>query len=54
MTNYLIDQAGIGSAPGSAFGPADEAYIRFAFSCSTDQLREAAELLPSVLREAKA
>jgi aspartate aminotransferase len=54
MTNYLIDQAGIGSAPGSAFGPADEAYIRFAFSCSTDQVREAAELLPSVLREAKA
>jgi aspartate aminotransferase len=54
MTNYLIDQSGIGSAPGSAFGPANEAYIRFAFSCSTDQVREAAELLPSVLQAAKA
>jgi aspartate aminotransferase len=54
MTNYLIDQAGIGSAPGSAFGPANESNIRFAFSCSTDQVRAAAELLPSVLRAAKA
>jgi aspartate aminotransferase len=54
MTNYLIDQSGIGSAPGSAFGPAGEGHIRFAFSCSTDQVREAAELLPSVLRAAKA
>ena len=53
MTNYLIDQAGIGSAPGSAFGPAREGHIRFAFSCSTDQVREAAQLLPSVLRAAK-
>ena len=53
MTNYLIDEAGIGSAPGSAFGPDNEGYIRFAFSCSTDQVRAAAELLPSVLRAAK-
>jgi aspartate aminotransferase len=53
MTNYLIDQAGIGSAPGSAFGAAGEGHIRFAFSCSTDQVREAASLLPSVLRAAK-
>jgi aspartate aminotransferase len=54
MTNFLIDQAGIGSAPGSAFGPDNESYIRFAFSCSTDQVRAAAELLPSALRAAKA
>jgi aspartate aminotransferase len=53
MTNYLIDQAGIGSAPGSAFGSAGECHIRFAFSCSTDQVREAADLLPSVLSAAK-
>ncbi len=53
MTNYLIDAAGIGSSPGSAFGPAGEGHIRFAFSCSTDQVREAAGLLPSVLRAAK-
>ncbi len=53
MTNYLIDAAGIGSAPGSAFGPDNEGYIRFAFSCSTDQVHAASELLPSVLRAAK-
>ncbi len=53
MTNYLIDQAAIGSAPGSAFGPAGTGYIRFAFSCSTAQVREAAGLLPGALRAAK-
>ncbi len=53
MTNYLIDQSAIGSAPGSAFGPAGSGYIRFAFSCSTAQVREAAGLLPEVLRTAK-
>jgi len=49
MTNYLIDAAGIGSSPGSAFGEAGAGYIRFAFSCSTDQVEEAARLLPEVL-----
>jgi aspartate aminotransferase len=52
MTNYLIDKAGIGSAPGSAFGAAGEGYIRFAFSCSTEQVQEAANLLPDVLNAA--
>jgi len=53
MTNYLIDQAAIGSAPGSAFGPAGAGHIRFAFSCSTAQVNQAAGLLPGVLRAAK-
>ena len=52
MTNYLIDTAGIGSSPGSAFGAAGAGYIRFAFSCSTDQVEEAAGLLPDVLNRA--
>lgn len=52
VTNYLIDKAGIGSAPGSAFGEAGAGYVRFAFSCSTDQVQEAAELLPDVLKAA--
>jgi aspartate aminotransferase len=52
MTNYLIDKAGIGSAPGSAFGAAGAGHIRFAFSCSTQQVEEAARLLPEVLRSA--
>lgn len=49
MTNYLIDKAGIGSAPGSAFGAAGAGHIRFAFSCSTAQVEEAAKLIPEVL-----
>ena len=53
MTNYLIDQSGIGSTPGSAFGAAGNGHIRFAFSCSTEQVREASSLLPSVLKAAK-
>lgn len=53
MTNYLIDKAGIGSAPGSAFGAAGEGHIRFAFSCSTEQVEEAARLLPEVLEAAR-
>ena len=53
MTNYLIDAAGIGSSPGSAFGPAGDGHIRFAFSCSTKQVEEAADLLPGVLADIK-
>ncbi len=53
MTNYLIDKAGIGSSPGSAFGAAGAGHIRFAFSCSTDQVEEAARMLPEVLEAAK-
>jgi aspartate aminotransferase len=50
MTNYLIDSAGIGSSPGSAFGAAGAGHIRFAFSCSTAQVEEAARLLPGTLQ----
>lgn len=52
VTNYLIDSAGIGSSPGSAFGLAGDGYVRFAFSCSTEQVEEAAQLLPEVLSKA--
>ncbi len=52
MTNYLIDRAGIGSSPGSAFGAAGAGHIRFAFSCSSEQIEEAARLLPEVLQAA--
>lgn len=49
MTEYLIDQIGVGSAPGSVFGPAGEGYVRFAFSCSTEQVEGAAVLLQELL-----
>ncbi len=49
LTDYLIDTAGIGSAPGEVFGPSGAGHIRFAFSCSTDQVKEAAALLKQTL-----
>ena len=52
VTNYLIDTAGVGSSPGSAFGAAGDGYLRFAFSCSTEQVEEAARLLPEILSKA--
>jgi aspartate aminotransferase len=49
MTEYLLDQAGIGSAPGEVFGTAAAGHVRFAFSCSTDQVVEGAEMLRQIL-----
>jgi aspartate aminotransferase len=49
MTEYLISKAGIGSAPGEVFGPSGAGHVRFAFSCSTDQVAEAAEVLRQIL-----
>jgi aspartate aminotransferase len=49
MTRYLIDQAAVGSAPGIVFGPAGEGHVRFAYSCATDQVVEAARLLGELL-----
>ncbi len=49
LTEYLIEKAGIGSAPGEVFGPAGAGHIRFAFSCPTDQVVEAARILGDIL-----
>ena len=49
MTDYLIDKAGIGSAPGEVFGPSGAGHLRFAYSCSTDQVVEAAKLMGELL-----
>lgn len=44
MTKFLAS-LGIGSAPGIVFGPAGHSYVRFAFSCSTDQIEKAANII---------
>jgi len=49
MTKSLI-QKGIGSAPGIVFGPGGANHIRFAFSCSTEQIIEASYLLNKILK----
>lgn len=49
MTNWLIDKAGVGSAPGEVFGPAGQGHVRFAFSCATEQVQAAAKVLKEML-----
>lgn len=41
----LIDEAGIGLAPGSAFGPGGEAFVRLCFARSPEQIKIAAQRL---------
>jgi aspartate aminotransferase len=48
LSTRLAD-AGIGSAPGDAFGEACADALRFAFSCDTSMVREGAPLLRSAL-----
>lgn len=48
LSGYLAEK-GIGSAPGDAFGDSCAHAIRFAFSCSTDMVREGSESLVKIL-----
>jgi aspartate/methionine/tyrosine aminotransferase len=41
LAKRLVDEAGLGVAPGAAFGPGGEAYIRLCFARSPDQIAEA-------------
>jgi aspartate aminotransferase len=45
MTNYLIDQAGVGTSPGIAFGPSGEGYVRFAFTLDRQTLTDSIEVM---------
>jgi aspartate/methionine/tyrosine aminotransferase len=45
----LVDEAGIGIAPGTAFGPGGEGYMRLCFLRSAEQLEEATSRLVSWL-----
>lgn len=46
----LIDEANIGMAPGTAFGPGGEGYMRFCFLRREDQVEEAASRLVAWLK----
>lgn len=48
MTDFLLER-GIGSAPGEVFGPAGAGHVRFAFSCSTEQVNAGAAALKEAL-----
>lgn len=45
VSNHLVKRFGIGSAPGNVFGSGHSKYIRFAFSCSSKQVEDAANIL---------
>ncbi len=49
----LVDEANIGLAPGSAFGPAGEGYFRICYLRSPDQLREGMARLTAWLENRK-
>ena len=49
MTDDLIERAGVGSAPGEVFGPSGAGHVRFAYSCATPQVVEAATILSQLL-----
>ncbi len=51
MTNYLIDQAGIGTSPGIAFGPSGEGYVRFAFTVDRATLTESIEVMQDLFNK---
>ena len=45
----LIDEAGIGAAPGYAFGPGGEGRLRLCFARAPEQVREATRRLSAWL-----
>jgi aspartate/methionine/tyrosine aminotransferase len=46
----LIDEAAIGLAPGSAFGPGGEEFLRLCFARDPQRMAEAAERIVEVIR----
>ncbi len=50
MTNYLIDQAGVGTSPGIAFGPSGEGYVRFAFTLDRQTLMDSIEVMQDLFK----
>ncbi len=46
----IVDEANVGLAPGSAFGPGAPNFLRLCFACSLDTLREGLRRLEPVLR----
>jgi aspartate/methionine/tyrosine aminotransferase len=47
----LVREAGVGAVHGSSFGPAGEGYLRIAYACSEDDIREGAARMARVLGE---
>jgi len=50
MTDYLIEHGGVGTSPGSAFGPSGEGYIRFAFTLDPKTLTDSLEVMHDLFK----
>jgi aspartate/methionine/tyrosine aminotransferase len=48
----LVREHGLGLAPGAAFGPEGEGYVRWCFAASEERLAEAAQRLGRALERA--
>ena len=48
----LVREHGLGLAPGAAFGPEGEGYVRWCFAASQDRLAEAVRRLGRALESA--
>ncbi|SDF06048.1 pyridoxal phosphate-dependent aminotransferase [Thalassobaculum litoreum] len=49
MAKRIIDEANVGLAPGSAFGPAGEGYLRLCFAASPETLKKGLDRLEPIL-----
>jgi aspartate/methionine/tyrosine aminotransferase len=49
MAKRIIDEANVGLAPGSAFGPAGEGYLRLCFAASAETLHKGMDRLEPIL-----
>ena len=50
LARRILDETGVGLAPGAAFGPAGEGFLRLCFAAGSDTLSRALERLAPVLR----
>ena len=48
MCEYILEKTGVGSSPGSVFGSSGEGHVRFSFSCSTEMVQEAADIIQTL------
>jgi len=51
LCKRLVSEAGLGLAPGSAFGEEGEGAIRWCFASSTERLAQGVERFASFLRK---
>jgi aspartate aminotransferase len=49
FAHEILDETGVGLAPGSAFGPSGESYLRLCFAATPDALSEAMDRLEPLL-----